>query len=469
MADNDTNPAWDDDLPPDIITDDLDDQPASDEPLAEGEVLDPTEDHDSDNSGTAYTSPATLVGVVGGDPIVPEPIPDDTDAAVLPSKVAAIIRTVSPYIVGWLLSGLLWLVGVVGLDITLPEGVEGALTQAVPWVLGTAYYALARYVLEKRWPGVPWLGSTRQPLYTPPAAAADVRPAVATLARAGYVWWRGGKFTPAFRDSLVEADAMVPGFVLTQGGFNGTSVAASAGTHAGDSADFSVRGKTREQVAAFIEAHRKVGNFASFRTTKVGKWGTRAQGFTSYHVHVVPNGWGAPSAAARRQINHEYPKGTKRGYRNGRDGLGSNGIDTGPGHTGAYRTRTWWDFQKGKAAALAAQRAAQAAQEAAKRYAIPRVTTPKPWPVIAVDGILGPQTVRRLQMTLQVALTGKLDHYTVRALKVWLGNKDDGKGILSPLHVKQLQYRVGFRGKAQDGVWGPVTTTALQKMLNATR
>lgn len=449
-------------LPPDgVLTDDLDDEPTTDEPL-EGDAgpLDVTPD-----GSTPYTTPMPLVGVVDADPVAPEPIPDDTDPAVLPSQVTAIIRTFVPYLVGWIIAGVTW--ATTPLGVVVPDTFRGWLETALPVVLGSLYYLLAKQ-LEKRWPGVPWLGSTRRPLYTPPATG-EVQFAVATLAATGYVWWRGGKFTPAFRDSLVEADAMVPGFVLTQGGFNGTNVAASAGTHAGDSADFSVRGKTKEQVEAFIEAHRKVGNFASFRTTKVGKWGTRAQGFTSYHVHVVPNGWGAPSAAARRQVDYEYPKGVKRGYRNGRDGLVSNGIDAGPGHTGAYRLRTWWEFQKVKAAALAAQRAAQAAAEAVKRFAIPRKYTAKPWPVIAVDGKLDPQTLRRLQMTLNVATTGKLDHYTIRALKVWLGNTDDGKGILYPLNVRQLQYRVGFRGKAQDGVWGPVTTTALQKMLNATR
>lgn len=378
----------------------------------------------------------------------PDPTPDD-DAPVLPAQVSAIIRTAVPYIV----MGIVWLLARVGLDVELPAGTDALITT----LLGTAYYALARQ-LEKRWPGIPWLGSTRQPLYTAPARLADV----SSLASTGYVWWRGGKFSPAFRDSLADVDEEVPGFVLTQGGFNGTSVAASAGTHGGDAADFSVRGKTLEQVKAFITAHRKRGNFASFRTTSVAKWGVRAQGFSSYHIHIVPNGWGAPSAAARRQIDYTDSYGNKRGYRNGRDGLLANGLDVGPGHTGAYRTRTWPGYLATKTAGLPSTGA----------VGIPRVYHPKPWPWITVDGKLGPQTIRRLQQQLSVDLTGNLDHYTVRALKVWLGASDDGRGILATIDIKRLQYRVG---SDIDGIWRPTpttyspTTAALQRYLNKHR
>lgn len=430
----------------DGLADDLADQPATDEPL------------DADTMhGTPYTTAMPLVAVGDADAVPDEPVPDDTDPVLLPSQVTAIIRTVVPYLVGWIISGIAW--ATTPLGIAVPEEFRGWLNTALPVVLGSLYYMGAKWA-EKRWPGIPWLGSTRLPLYTPPATG-SVTFAVATLASTGYVWWRGGKFTPAFRDSLAEADRLVPGFILTQGGFNGTNVSASAGTHAGDGADFSVRGKTKAEVAAFIEAQRRVGNAAWFRTTRWAKWGTRAHGFTSYHVHVVPNGYAAPSQAAKAQVNSTRG-GRPAGYRNGRDGLASNGVDAGPGHTGAYRKRTWWDFKN-------LSKPSVPSTGVGSVNVIPRHYTAKPWMVIPVDGILGGVTLSRLQWQLNIKPTGKLDHYTVRALKVWLGNVDDGKGILSPLHVKQLQYRVGFRGTAQDGKWGPVTTRALQRYLNANR
>lgn len=431
----------------DGLGDDLADQPNGDAPL------------DADTMhGTPYTTPMPLVAVGDADAVPDEPVPDDTDPVVVPSPVSAVIRTFVPYLVGWIVAGVAW--ATTPLGIAVPDQFEGWLNTALPVALGTLYYVFAKWA-EKRWPGVPWLGSTRMPLYTPPATG-SVTSAVASLASTGYVWWRGGRFTPAFRDSLAEADRLVPGFTLTQGGFNGTNVSASAGTHAGDAADFSVRGKSKEEVASFIEAQRRVGNAAWFRTTRWAKWGTRAQGFTSYHVHVVPNGYAAPSQAAKAQMNSTR-NGRPAGYRNGRDGLASNGVDAGPGHTSAYRRRTWWDF-------LALSKPSPpTAGVSGGVGAIPRHYTAKPWMAIPVDGILGGVTLSRLQWQLNIKPTGKLDHYTVRALKVWLGNTDDGKGILSPLHVRQLQYRVGFRGAAQDGKWGPVTTKALQRYLNSNR
>lgn len=380
----------------------------------------------------------------------PDPAPDD-DAPVLPASVTAIIRTVVPYVI----AGLVWLLAKVGLDVELPAGTDVFLTT----VIGTLYYMAARQ-LEKRWPQVPWLGSTRQPLYTAPARLADV----STLASTGYVWHKGGKFSPAFRDMLIELDRLTPDvpIVITQGGFNGTSVSASAGTHAGDAVDISVRGLTQAQVTKLVSTARKLGLAMYFRTTKVGKWGTRAQGFGSYHLHGVPNGWGSPSAAARRQISYTDSNGTYRGYRNGRDGLASNGVDAGPGHTGAYRTRTWAGYLASKTGLPATGAVGP----------IPRSYTPKPWAAIAEDGLAGPATWRRVQAQLSVATTGKLDHYTVRALKVWLGFADDGVGILYPSHIRALQKRVGAR---VDGIWKPTATTtspttrAFQRYLNGHR
>lgn len=149
------------------------------------------------------------------------------------------------------------------------------------------------------------------------------------MADVPYIWWRGVRCTPAGRDAVLAAEQRAGfRFTITQGGFNAGGVAASAGTHDQEAFDFSVRGLTREQVAAMIEALRWAGFAAWFRTTSVGKWGTPAHGFGSYHVHAVPNGWGLMSVGARAQV---------RAYRAGRDGLRGNLADTGPGHV-----KTWY-------------------------------------------------------------------------------------------------------------------------------
>lgn len=151
------------------------------------------------------------------------------------------------------------------------------------------------------------------------------------MAAVPYIWFRGKRMTPAFRDAILAAEGRAGfTFTITQGGFNAGGVAASAGTHDGDAADFSVRGLTEARIAAMIEALRWAGIAAWFRTTKQGKYGVRPQGFGSFHVHAVPNGWGRPSAGAARQAGK---------YRQGRDGLAANYPDIGPGHTRAYYAR----------------------------------------------------------------------------------------------------------------------------------
>ena len=94
------------------------------------------------------------------------PRPDDLDA--LPGIVISTIRTIVPYLVGWLIAAALWIVRPLGLD--LPEGAAEYLTGTLPILLGSIYYMAARK-LEARWPGVPWLGSRTQPVY--PRRAAD--------------------------------------------------------------------------------------------------------------------------------------------------------------------------------------------------------------------------------------------------------------------------------------------------------
>lgn len=423
-----------------------------DQPLEDGEV---EADADWDKvlpatlaGSTPYTSPEPPMTYDGTE--LPEPLPDDS-SPLLPGIVTSAIRTVVPYII----AGVIWLLAKMGLNFDLPATFE-------PWlvtVLGTLYYLLARNVLEKHWPSVPWLGSTAKPLYTPPTSE---QPAFATLASNGLVWYKGGRFTPAFRDMLVELDRLTPNIpiVITQGGFNGTKVGASAGTHAGDSVDISVRGLNREQVSTLIKTARMIGLALYFRTTRFAKWGTRAQGFSNYHLHGIPNGWGSPSLAAKKQVAYISSRGVKHGYRYGRDGLARNQADLGPGHVSTFRQRTWAGYKALKKAP---------APTPVKVPPIPRIYTAKPWPAVLIDGVLGTQTIKRLQMQLNVALTGKLDHYTVRALRVWLNQPEldtDGVARLTDDSVRALQYRVGT---TRDGAWGKVTTRALQEYLNRYR
>ena len=96
---------------------------------------------------------------------------DDYDLDGLPPLVTATIRTVTPYLVGWLLTAALWIVRPLGLD--LPDATSDYLAGVLPLVLGSAYYVAARR-LEARWPGVPWLGSRSQPTYGQQADDGDL-------------------------------------------------------------------------------------------------------------------------------------------------------------------------------------------------------------------------------------------------------------------------------------------------------
>ena len=183
----------------------------------------------------------------------------------------------------------------------------------------------------------------------------------------------GRRYTPDFDAALLDAEKEAGGtWRRTQGGWNAGGVAASGGTHDRDAVDYSVIGKTESEVARLITALRKRGLVASFRTTGTPKWGVRAQGFRSYHVHVVPNLWGYASAGAVHQA---------REYRAGRDGLKGRGADKGgPGHTRDYTSVTWPSY-------LAAKKAA-AAKPKATRY---RVATR----LLPLNGRTGPGTSYR--------------------------------------------------------------------------
>ena len=275
-----------------------------------------------------------------------------------------------------------------------------------------------------------------------------------------YIYFRGRRMTPVARDAWLAAEQRCGWEIkpITQGGWNAGGVAASAGTHDRDAADWSINGKTKAQVAKEVESLRWAGWFASLRT-RTALWGVRAQGFSAAHCHAVPNGWGLVSAGARRQAE---------AYRRGRDGLRQNGPDAGgPGHVSTWRNR----LTPMKPKVTVVPSLPKPAPAPPPTYTppttdpVPRHTTPGPWMTIPVDGLLGGVTLSRLQWELQITPTGALDHWTIRALKIWLGGlaADDGTGILRVIDVQRLQARVGV---TRDGKWGPVTTRALQTWLN---
>ncbi len=260
-------------------------------------------------------------------------------------------------------------------------------------------------------------------------------------ARTGRVTYKGKSFSPTFRDALRELDRLLPDVPvhISQGGFNGSNVAASAGTHAGDAVDISVRGLSEAQVAAIISTARKVGIATWFRTTGKAKWGTRAQDFKSYHIHGVPNKWGSPSSGAAKQADS---------YRQGKDGLKRQLADRGPGHVSSYRKQTWTTYL---------------ATKDTDPISI-QVDDPTLPARIPEDGDFGPVTVKRLQRQVRVTQDGDFGNVTKSAFRTWL--RFDRGTTIDARVVKALQGRVGV---GRDGDWGSVTTTGLQRFLNHNR
>lgn len=80
---------------------------------------------------------------------------------------------------------------------------------------------------------------------------------------------------------------------------------------------------------------------------------------------------------------------------------------------------------------------------------------------IAVDGLMGANTVRSLQRVVKTKVDGAMGLNTRKAVQRWLGVNADG--VFGPATNKALQRKVGAPA---DGVWGTGTTKALQKYLN---
>lgn len=142
------------------------------------------------------------------------------------------------------------------------------------------------------------------------------------------VRWRLRRFTPRMRDQLVEAERLA-GVRLTptQGSFN-TSVEASAGTHAREAVDLSVRGYTRAQEDDVIVALDTVG---------IDGWVRPANGKWVRHIHGIPRG-GDLSPSAQRQVAEAAQGG---------DGLVGNAPDPhahlrGPRRTWEQYVLTRW-------------------------------------------------------------------------------------------------------------------------------
>ena len=97
----------------------------------------------------------------------------------VPALVAAVIRTVVPYIVGALLALLVRVLTPYGVEV--PEAVAPWLTEVLVLAFGTAYYVAARW-LEGHLPAFPWLGSKAKPvLYAKRAADVGAESVPGTL------------------------------------------------------------------------------------------------------------------------------------------------------------------------------------------------------------------------------------------------------------------------------------------------
>jgi hypothetical protein len=143
------------------------------------------------------------------------------------------------------------------------------------------------------------------------------------------VTFRGKKMNTRTRDMLLAAEKIL-GYQLhvIQGSYN-TGVAASAGTHDGGGA-LDVWGKGTAKAATEVAALRRVGFAAWHRTPAQGNWG--------HHIHAIAVGDADLSRGARNQVT---------AYKNGRNGLASNGKDT---FTRAYVNNTWETYKKSVAA-----------------------------------------------------------------------------------------------------------------------
>src|SRR5690606_3968967 len=107
-----------------------------------------------------------IEGLPGDEPMHDQNTEPDAGIAFVTSGiVASIIRTVVPYLVGWIVTLLVMLLTPIG--VALPPEFAPWLTNTLTVALGTGYYILARW-LEKKFPRLPVLGARPQPVSPPP-------------------------------------------------------------------------------------------------------------------------------------------------------------------------------------------------------------------------------------------------------------------------------------------------------------
>ena len=92
-----------------------------------------------------------------------EPVLDDRRA--VPDRVVALIRTLTPIIVGAILAALTAGLRLTGYSEALPSELEPYLNQFFFVLLSGGYYSLALW-LEKKFPRIPWLGVRKTPTYS---------------------------------------------------------------------------------------------------------------------------------------------------------------------------------------------------------------------------------------------------------------------------------------------------------------
>lgn len=142
------------------------------------------------------------------------------------------------------------------------------------------------------------------------------------------VTFRGKRLNTRTRDMILAAEKLL-GYPLTiiQGSYNAGGVAASAGTHDGGGA-VDVWGRGLSDATTVTNVLRRVGFAAWHRTPAQGNWG--------HHVHAIAIGDSDLSRGARNQVT---------AYLNGRNGLASNGRDTGFTRTYAKSGYTFEDYK----------------------------------------------------------------------------------------------------------------------------
>jgi len=215
-------------------------------------------------------------------------------------------------------------------------------------------------------------------------------------------------------------------FDIIQGSYN-SGVAASAGTHDGGGA-VDVWGKGGSHVAAEVAALRKVGFAAWGRTPAQGPWG--------YHEHAIAIGDPELSSGARNQVT---------AYKNGRNGLASNGRDT---FTRAYVNNTW---EKYKASVTPA------------KPPVPPLVFHTLSVKAGANGLaLSPWTKLEVERFLSYCVqTGALSRENRGSWLNVVEHKNwEHAGLIVKQAVKNVQNKGGLK---VDGIFGPVTAAYVTK------